>query len=97
MTAMDVKDHVEILRRHSQYVGTLVTQLAGSLTHLAHVFSAPRPSTAAQTAGLFAECAELASTLGAETDFLLRRLHFFIEDTQSGTDPLEPRARPPAL
>ena len=83
---MDVQVHVEVLRKHSQYVGELVSQLTGKLTHLAHVRSAPQRPPAAETAGLFAECAELASTLGAETDFLRRRLHFFVEDTQPSSD-----------
>jgi len=82
---MDGTVQVEVLRRHSEYVGKLVTQLTGTLTHLAHVLSAPSP-TAAETAGLLVECAALESTLRVETDFLWRRLHFFVEDTKPGSN-----------
>ncbi|HKA53993.1 MAG TPA: hypothetical protein VKJ47_10065 [Candidatus Binatia bacterium] len=81
---MDGTVQVEVLRRHSEYVGTLVSQLTGTLTHLTQVFSAPPGLMAAETAGLLAQCAELESTLRAETDFLWRRLHFFVEDTKPG-------------
>ena len=81
---------VEVLRKHSHYVGTLVTQLTDKLTQLAHVLSAPQRPGDAETASLLAECGELASTLGAETDFLRRRLSFFVEDTEPGTHSPEP-------
>jgi len=83
---MDVQVQVEVLRRHSEYVGNLVTQLTGKLTQLAHVLSAPQHPPAAQTAGLCAECDQLASALDAETDFLRRRVHFFVEDIQPSPD-----------
>jgi hypothetical protein len=83
---MDVKDHVEVLRRHGEYVGTLVTQLTDKLTQLAQGLSTAPGPPAAETANLSVECAELARTLSAETDFLWRRLHFFVEDTQPSPD-----------
>ena len=83
---MDGKVQVEVLRKHSEHVGKLVTQLTGKLTHLAHVLSAPQSPPDAETAGLCAECAELESTLRVETDLLWRRLHLFLEDTKPGTD-----------
>ena len=76
---------VEALRRHSHYVGTLVSQLTDTLTQLSQVLSAPGPP-AAETAGLLAQCAALESTLRVETDLLLHRLRFFVEDTQSGPE-----------
>ena len=87
---MDVKDHVEVLRKHGEYVGTLVTQLTDKLTQLAQGLSAPQRPPAAQTAGLCAECDQLASALGAETDFLRRRVHFFVEDIATGYDSPDP-------
>jgi hypothetical protein len=83
---MEGKVYIEVLQRHTEYVGTLVTQLTGKLTHLAHVLSAPQRPPDAETAGLSTECAELVSTLRAETDFLWRRFHFFIENTKPGPD-----------
>ena len=83
---MERKVQVEVLRKHSEHVGNLVTTLTGKLTHLAHVLSTPQGPMDAETAGLFRECAELARTLSAETDFLWRRLHFFVKDTQPSTD-----------
>ena len=83
---MDVKDHVEVLRRHGEYVGTLVTQLTDKLTQLAQGLSAPQRPPGTETANLSVECAELARTLSAEIDFLWRRLHFFVEDTQPKSD-----------
>ena len=83
---MDRKVQVEVLRKHSEHVGNLVTTLTGKLTHLAHVLSTPQGPPATDPASLYAECAELARTLSAETDFLWRRLHFFVKDTQPSTD-----------
>ena len=84
---MDRTVQVEVLRRHSHYVGTLVSQLTDTLTQLAQVLSAPGPP-AAETAGLLAQCAALESRLRVETDLLVQRLHFFVEDTQPGPDAL---------
>ena len=84
---MDRAVQVEVLRRHSHYVGTLVSQLTDTLTQLAQVLSAPGPP-AAETAGLLAQCAALESRLRVETDLLVQRLHFFVEDTQSSPDAL---------
>ena len=83
---MDVQVQVEVLRKHGEHVGKLVTQLTDKLTHLAHVLSVPPSPAAAEIARLGAECAALARTLSAETDFLWQRVHFFVADTQSGTD-----------
>ena len=94
---MDVQVQVEVLRKHDEYVQKLVTQLTGKLTQLAQGLSAPQRLTATETTSLWAECDKLASTLGAETDFLRRRLHFFVEDAQPGPDSPEPQARTHAL
>jgi hypothetical protein len=83
---MNVKVQVEVLQKHGEHVGKLVTQLTDKLTHLAHVLNAPPSPPVAQTASLSAECAELARTLSAETDFLWRRLQQFLADTKPGTD-----------
>ena len=87
---MDETVHIEVLRQHSEYVGKLVTQLTDKLTQLAQGLSAPQRPPGTETADLLAECAELGRTLSAETDFLWRRLHFFVEDTKSGPHSPEP-------
>ena len=83
---MDVKDQVEVLRKHSEHVGHLVTQLTGTLTQLAYILGAPPRPADTEPAGLLAECAELESMLRTETGLLWRRLHLFLEDTQTGHD-----------
>jgi hypothetical protein len=83
---MDGTVQVEVLQRHSHYIGTLVTQLTGKLTQLAQGLSAVQGPPAAESAKLSEECAALARTLSAESDFLWRRLHFFVADTQPRPD-----------
>jgi hypothetical protein len=83
---MDVTVQVEVLRKHSTHVEKLVTQLTDTLTHLAHVLSAPQRPTDVEAAGLFKECAELESTLRAETGLLWRRLRLFLANTKPGPD-----------
>ena len=77
---------VEVLRKHGEYVQKLVTQLTGQLTQLAHGLSASQGPRGAETTTLSVECAALARTLSAETDFLWRRLYFFVEDIATGHD-----------
>jgi len=83
---MERTGQVEVLRKHSEYVQKLVTQLTDKLTQLAQGFSASQGPPAAETTNLPVECAELARTLSAETDFLWRRLYFFVEDIATGHD-----------
>jgi hypothetical protein len=83
---MERTGQVEVLRQHSEYVGKLVTTLTDKLTQLAQGLSAPQRPAGPETADLLAECAELGRTLSAETDFLWRRLHFFVKDTQPSPD-----------
>jgi hypothetical protein len=83
---MDGAVQVEVLRKHSEYVGNLVTQLTSTLTQLAHVFSAPQSPTDAETAGLSEECVKLASLLRAEADFLWQRLSLFVEARKTGSE-----------
>ena len=80
------KVYVEVLQKHTEYVGHLVTQLTGTLTQLAHVLSAPQSPPDAQTAGLSEECAKLASLLRAEADFLWQRLSLFVEARKTGSE-----------
>jgi hypothetical protein len=83
---MDARVKVEVLQKHTEYVGNLVTQLTGTLTQLAHVLNTPQSPPNAQTAGLSAEGAKLASTLRAEADFLWQRLSLFVEESKTGSE-----------
>ena len=83
---MDVKLHVSILRRHSEYLTQLFTEVTTTLSTLEQTLSEREAPAAADTVGRLAEVAGLERRLCTEAEMFCQRLHVFLAVTKTVPD-----------
>jgi hypothetical protein len=83
---MDVQLHAAFLRRNSEYLTRLFTDVSTHLITLEQTLSEGHALTAAETVGLLEEVASIQSRLCPEGALFCQRLHRFLEEAQTGHD-----------
>lgn len=79
---MDVKLHVAILRRHSEYLTQLFTEVSTTLSTLEKTLSEGDTTTSLDTGGLLARLCSIQRRLCTEGELFCERLQVFLRGNQ---------------